>query len=195
MNERQFFENAIIQKLSVPQNPLLIKEIQNKTKFIQPHQFMEFIGKLSEKRDFYKPDEKFDAVVQEFKEDLKAELFKEVPAKAKILCQKLEALFQQTDNLFSPNHPTYDKKIVERFEFPSKYFTGSKISQNNFWSDDDVGIVNKIGLRMLHSVHNSSYKHLIDVISEEMKNIIVINNMIGDKKRIMNKVDIKRIGK
>lgn len=195
MKEREYFENAIIQKLNVPQNPMLIKEIQDKTKLIQPHQFMEFIGKLSEKREYHKPDEKFDAVVKEFEDELISGLFKEVPEQAKILEKKLIALFMQIENLFNHNHKTYDEMIVERMESATKYIQQAKISVNDFWTANDIEVIGKIGLGRCYTIFNSSYAKLDKALEDEMKSFIVLSNMVGNRKQITSKMDIKRIGR
>ncbi len=194
MTAREEFENAIIIKLGIPENVFLLKEIQDKTKIIQDHQFAEFIGKLSKKRDYHKADEKLDAVVKEYEDGLKLKLHAEVPEKAEILKCKLVAMFRQIEDLFSPNHGTYDKAIVRRFDSPTNYIKKAKISNNNFWTIKDIQVVDKIGLNRCYTIYNSSYAKLDKVIEDEMKILITKSFFIGDTKQInyaMNKLQIK----
>ncbi len=194
MNQRTYFENAIMEKIGTRENPYLIQEIQKKTKFIQEHQFADFICRLSEKREFFTKDEKFDAVVKEFENELKSELFAGVEEKANVLNGKLEALFRQIENLFSPNHETYDKAIVRRLSTPSGYIAEARIRGNNFWTTKDLQVVDSIGLNRCYTIYNSSYAKLDKAIEDEMKNLITKSLFLSDKKQISG-VEIKRIGK
>ena len=195
---RNHFITALIQLFKIENNPVTIQALDRMTAHIKPEQYAEFIERCGEKQEYKRPLEIIKSVSDKYMDEIKSELFKDVEADAKELSKKLEALFVQIDCLFMPSLPSYDKKIVQRFEFPSKYIREAKIKAGEYWSNKDVYLVGKIGLETLFRAFNDPYRQMDDLIIMEMKNALTLKYLMPANKKIekpIKNLEIKRIGK
>lgn len=187
--KRARFISEVAKAVRLDAGEYTVEAIAKMTKYITEDQYSDFIVNIAEGVEFARPLEIIRSISDKYLDEIKSELFKEVESDAKELEMKLENYFFEIEEMFRPSSATYSKEHVDKFKTPAKLTESAIIRTNEYWNDKDVYLINKIGLKALYDVFNNPYRHVLEMLAEEMKNKITQKYLMPKSNKIENRVD------
>jgi hypothetical protein len=195
MTKREIFITEVSKAVRLDAGVFTLGAIDNITQHIEEHQYIEFIERLSNGKEFARPLEIIKSVSDSFLEEKKSLLFADVEANAKVLEKKLEKFFTETENIISPTSKIYNKKYHDEYKTPLELMELGQKSLKMILTKQEGYIVNKIDLKALYEAFCNPYKVLEEIISDEMKRAITQKHLTKEVRPKLSGVDMKRIGK
>lgn len=173
-------------------NPIMLQTIKQITAHIKDEQFANFIADCSKISEFRRPLEIIKKTADDYLDNIKTELFKNVENEAAEFDRKLAFIFFLLDEKFNRFSRHFDENIANEYKTPHEYLkNGAKIDESYF-NDKEVYLLKQNGFLGYYLAHNDAYSDSKKKIETQMKNIIVKKYLKVENKPIEHKPESSR---